>query len=83
MRTTLSLDDDVAADLRDLQERSGRPWKQVVNEVMRAGVLALAVEQRSARRVRRTRGVRLGAPKMGDISNVHDVLSLAEGDDRR
>jgi hypothetical protein len=81
VRTTLSLDDDVAAGLRRVQARSGETWKQVVNDVIRAG---LTTRERNGRpaRPRRTRGVRLGTPRLGDIANVHEVLSLAEGDAR-
>ena len=42
MRTTLSLDDDVAAKLRDLAHRRKRPFKEVVNEVLRRGLAAQA-----------------------------------------
>lgn len=40
MRTTLSLDDDVARKLRDLAHRQKRPFKEVVNEVLRRGLAA-------------------------------------------
>ena len=83
MRTTLSLDDDVAADLRRLQRDLQSSWKQVVNDVLRAGVIALEPGQRTRRRPRRTKSVRLGAPKIGDVANVHETLSLAEVDARR
>jgi plasmid stability protein len=81
VRTTLTLDDDVAAQLRRLQARSGGSWKDVVNEVMRAGLVARERRGTPARR-RSTRSVRLGRPIIGDISNVHETLSLAEGDAR-
>ena len=35
MRTTLTLDDDLAKELKELARRSGRPFKQVVNEALR------------------------------------------------
>jgi plasmid stability protein len=44
MRTTITLDDDVAANLRAKVRKSGRPFKDVVNETLRAG---LAAESRS------------------------------------
>lgn len=82
MRTTLTLDDDVAAALRRLQAETGAPWKQLVNDLLRAGVGARDTGGRRARRIERTRGVRLGPPITGDIANVHEALSLAEGDAR-
>jgi predicted transcriptional regulator len=38
MRTTLTLDDDVAAHLQRLARETGRPFKQLVNEALRAGL---------------------------------------------
>ena len=40
MRTTLTLDDDLAAKLQQLARRTGRPFKQVVNEAIRKGLSA-------------------------------------------
>ena len=38
MRTTLTLDDDVAAKLKAESRRAGRPFKEVVNETLRVGL---------------------------------------------
>ena len=38
MRTTLTLDDDVDAKLREESRRSGKPLKQVVNDCLRLGL---------------------------------------------
>ena len=38
MRTTLTLDDDVAIKLRAEARRSGEPFKQTVNRVLRTGL---------------------------------------------
>jgi len=40
MRTTLTLDDDVAAKLAAEARRSGRPFKEVVNALLRTGLNA-------------------------------------------
>ena len=40
MRTTLTLDEDVAAKLRELTRTSGSTFKTVVNEVLRRGLNA-------------------------------------------
>jgi len=45
VRTTLTLDDDVAAKLRAEVRKSGEPFKQVVNRVLRTG---LTVRQKAA-----------------------------------
>jgi hypothetical protein len=83
VRTTLTLDDDVAANLRRAQAESGTTWRQLVNDSIRAGLVALEQSARSAPRATRTTGVRLGRPLSGDISNVHEVLAVAEGDSRK
>lgn len=38
MRTTLTLDDDLARRLKELAKRQGRPFKDVVNEILRRGL---------------------------------------------
>jgi hypothetical protein len=83
MRTTLTLEDDVAAELVRLQSESRRTWKQTVNDVLRAGMSAVESTKRTRGRAARTRSVRLGAPMVGDVGNVHELLSLVEGDAHR
>jgi len=82
MRTTLSLDDDVSAQLRRLQAESGESWKQVVNDVIRTGLATREQAAARPRAARRTKSVSLGWPLVGDLSNVAEVLSIAEGDGR-
>lgn len=40
MRTTLTLDDDVAAKLRSEMRKSGKSFKRTVNEFLRVGLNA-------------------------------------------
>ncbi|MGH6629824.1 MAG: hypothetical protein ACREB3_08840 [Burkholderiales bacterium] len=40
MRTTLTLDAQIAKALKGVAHRSGKPLKQVVNETLRAGLAA-------------------------------------------
>lgn len=40
MRTTLTLDDDVATLLREEMERTRRPFRHVVNQALRLGLRA-------------------------------------------
>jgi hypothetical protein len=42
MRTTLTIDDAIAKALKDLAHRSSKPFKEVVNETLRAGLNAPA-----------------------------------------
>jgi hypothetical protein len=77
MRTTLTLDDDVAVKLKAAAKH--RPFKTVVNEALRAGLAAL--EKRTpSRRPYRTRGFDLGPSLVGGLDNVEEVLARAEGE---
>jgi hypothetical protein len=40
MRTTLTLDDHLAKELKEVAHRSGKPFKVVVNETLRNGLSA-------------------------------------------
>jgi len=82
MRRTLTLDEDVAAQLRQLRERTDKPFKQLVNEVLRTG-LAREAEARTAPAGPFTRPVSLGRPRLPDVDDVTEALAIAEGDDHR
>jgi hypothetical protein len=78
VRTTLTLDDDVAARLRAEARRTGRPFKQVVNECLRRGLLR---PRRAAGRAPfRVVARDLGALKPGlSLDNIGELLEVVEG----
>lgn len=78
MRTTLSLDDDVAALLRRALKKRGQTLKGVVNEALRRGLLAL--DESPTRRRYRITAVSLGRPTLPNLDNIGEVLAHAEGD---
>ncbi len=49
MRTTTTIDDDLAATLKESSRRSGKPFKQVLNETLRAGLRAQQAPPKSRR----------------------------------
>ena len=51
MRTTLTLDDDIADFLREQARLLGRPFKQVVNDVLRRGMSPVVREAPAPYRV--------------------------------
>ena len=80
MRTTLTLDDDVAVRLERERRKRRLSFKAIVNEVLRTGLDTLG--QPSRRPVRfRTKGFDLGPSLVGSLDNVEEVLSRAEGED--
>ena len=80
MRTTLTLDDDVAARLEREQRRRRVPFKRLVNDLLRAGLDA-APRPRRAPFV--TIGFALGPSLVGSLDNIEEVLSRAEGETHR
>lgn len=73
MRTTLTLEADLAAALKGEARRSGRPLKRIVNETLRAG---LAVRKAPASRRYRLKAVSLGGVLPG--VDLDKALRLAE-----
>lgn len=82
MRTTLTLDRDVAARLEATVRDRRRSFKELVNEALRRGLDALE-QTRPARRAFRTKGFDLGPSLVGSLDNVEEVLARAEGEDHR
>ena len=73
MRTTLTLDDDLAEELRTLAHRTRRSFKQVVNEALRAG---LAGHRRTRPRRYRLAPAALGGVRPG--FNLDKALQLSD-----
>jgi hypothetical protein len=83
VRTTLTLEDDVAAALRKAVRKQRRPLKAVVNEALRAGLAALEQKQAAPLAAHRTIGFDLGPSLVGSLDNVADVLARVEGEGHR
>ena len=60
VRTALTLDDDVAAKLKAAARRSGRAFRDVVNETIRRGLMAARPERRTPFGSRRAASVACG-----------------------
>lgn len=82
MRTTLSIDDDVAAVLRRVRQTRKASLKAVVNEALRRGLQELTSPPRR-RRPYRTPSVSLGRRLLGNIDDVSEALAAAEGESFR
>ena len=78
MRTTLTLDDDVAAKLKAESRRAGRTFREVVNDVLRRG---LASQRVAAKR----QPFKITARDLGDLKpglsldNVAELIERVEG----
>lgn len=78
MRTTLTLDDDVAAHLHRLLRARNQGMKALVNEALREGLRALE-QERTALEVTLPL-FRCGPCLLGELVSVSEALAQAEGD---
>ena len=79
MRTTLTLEDDVAKLLEAARKKRDASFKDIVNQALRLGLLQLdqpaAPERRSYTEV-----VSLGECRLPNVDDISTVLSVAEGE---
>jgi hypothetical protein len=80
MRTTLTLDDDVAAKLKAQARKSGQSFKETVNETIRLGLNARrAVAKPKPFKVKaRPMGIRPGL----NYDNIEELLDQIDGPGR-
>ena len=78
MRTTLTLDDDVAAKLKTESQRAGRPFREIVNETLRRRL-------ESRRATAQPRAINVTARDLGNLKpglsldNVAELIEHVEG----
>ena len=81
MRSTLTIDDDLAALVNAEVRRSGQPYKVVVNELLKLG---LASKRRPvARSAFKVKPRALGLPPGGNYDDIAAVLEELEGPEHR
>jgi Arc/MetJ-type ribon-helix-helix transcriptional regulator len=79
MRTTLTLDDDVAVLLERLRKSGDVSLKDLVNEALRRGLKDMT--SRTKRRERlQTQSVALGRLRIANLDNIGEALTVAEGE---
>ncbi len=83
MRTTITLDDDLAIRLEQHRSQHGESFKQALNEAIRAGLNQIENSAEAPREVRRTKPLALGRRLAGRIDDIGEVLAIAEGEDYR
>ena len=81
MRTTLTIDDDVAAELERLQRGREVSLKELVNDALRRGLRDMTAPPKK-RKPFRTRTFKMGEQFI-NIDNVAEALAYLEGDDHR
>jgi hypothetical protein len=79
MRTTLTLDDDVAAMIERVRKARGGSLRDIVNQALREGLRQMGAPRRK-RVAFRTESVDLGPCLLGNVDNLAEVLAVAEGE---
>ena len=79
MRTTLTLDDDVAAVIERLRRARDANLKDIVNEALRKGLSDLTARPKQRERFQ-TKVVNLGRMRLPSIDNISESLAVAEGE---
>jgi hypothetical protein len=79
MRTTMTLEKDVAARLHQVARRRNLPLKTIVNEALRAGLAAIENPVGLGTPFR-TAGLDLGPSLVGSLDDVEGVLARVEGE---
>jgi len=82
MRTTLTIDDDVAALLERLRKTRKISFKTLVNEALRQGLKEMTTPPRPGKPYK-TRSVSLGSCLIGSLDDISEALAVAEGEDFR
>jgi len=76
VRTTLSLDDDVAAQLEAWRAKRNLSLKQAVNSALRRGLNEIS--RPKARKPFRTKPIDMGPCRLPNVDNIWEVLDEVE-----
>lgn len=71
MRTTLTIDDNTARELKNISHKTGKSFKQVVNETLRAGMQARG-------ELAKVKPYRLKPASLGDVAPGYDLVKALE-----
>jgi len=81
MRTTVTLEDDVAVEIAKLQKARDESFKDTLNALLRAGLASLKRRPAADRQAYRSEPVSLGVPRLRNIDDISEVLAYGEGED--
>ena len=79
MRTTLTLEPDVASRIESLLKKRDSTRKELINELLRRGLDEYSKQGPKSRYT--TSGRNLGKCSYGSIDDISETLSVAEGDE--
>ena len=80
MRTTLTLDDDVAASLQKLGRTRKQSFKSLVNDALRRGIGQMDAKPKRLKPFK-VRPLSAGQCRLDNLDNIAEVLAYGEGED--
>lgn len=83
MRTTLTLDDDIAVQLTRLRETRKMSLRDAVNVAMRLGLTQMNNPAPFKKKTYKTPTFHATRSLLGDMTSTADMLAVAEGEDYR
>ena len=84
MRTTLTIDDDIAVRLAEIRAEDGERFKTLLNRVLRAGLASISEDARRVpARPFSTKTYPSKCLLPADMASTHEMLAFAEGEDWR
>jgi hypothetical protein len=81
IRTTVTLDDDVVERLKEESRSRGVPFRALLNEAVRSGLLAM--KSRVSSRPFKIKPINLGASQGLNYDGLGALLGVAEGENWR
>jgi hypothetical protein len=82
MRTTLTIDDDIAAELERLRRARDASLKDLVNDALRLGLREMTGRPKRKQPFR-TRSIDAGRVLVASIDNIGELLAEIEGEGYR
>jgi hypothetical protein len=79
MRTTLTIDDDLARALREKAHQTGAPFKEIVNKAIRAGLEQ--VDKPKQTRPYKCKSYSLGYPPRADLDHALSLVDRLESEE--
>jgi len=81
MRTTITIDHDVAVEIEKVMAKRKIRFKQLINDALRLGLRQLLSGSTRPKQKYRTPSSSLGRCFLPSLDNVAEILATAEGED--
>lgn len=79
MRTTLTLDRDVAEQVKRLRRERDASLKVIINDALRLGLRGMSMPP-GRKKLFRTQPITGVKPMLSNVDNIAEIIALAEGE---